>query len=107
MKGKGKRMSGTVQRIDTSGMDDAITALDKAVTEFADIRNSLESQTETLLGDWTGQAGDEFEKAFDTLKLYMSHEYDLLEVMRDDLKNIKQSYVDWDAEVGNGLITQS
>ncbi len=100
-------MSGTVQRIDTSGMDDAISALDTAVTEFADIRESLETQTEDLLGNWVGKSKDEFEKAFDTLKLYMSHEYDLLEVMRDDLKDIKQSYVDWDAEIGNGLTGQS
>lgn len=100
-------MSGTVQRIDTSGMDDAISSLDTAVTEFVDIRENLETQTEDLLGNWVGKSKDEFEKAFDTLKLYMSHEYDLLEVMRDDLKDIKQSYVDWDAEIGSGLTGQS
>ncbi len=106
MKGQEKNMGGTVQRIDTGGMDEAISALESAVTQFAEIRSSLESQTDKLIGDWKGKSSDEFEKAYDTLKLYMSHQYDLLEVMAEDLKSIKQSYMDWDSATGQELISQ-
>ena len=97
-------MGGTVQRIDTGGMDEAIDALNTAVTQFAAIRESLEKKTDTLIGNWEGKSSDEFEKAFDTLKLYMSHQYDMLEVMAEDLKSIKQSYLDWDASTGQGIL---
>ncbi|GEM_PF-2979949 len=92
-----------VQRINTDAFNDVMTAMDEAINSFSTVRENVESSTESLLDNWDGEARDSFKDAWDTLKLYMSNENDMLEVMREDLESIKTAYLQWDEEMSNTL----
>lgn len=92
-----------VERLNTETFEEVISALNTAVTEFASVRSSLETQTDSLISSWSGDACDSFEDAFDTLKLYMSTQYDSLDAMADDLQSIKESYEGWDSDISTEI----
>lgn len=92
-----------VERIDTGSFEEVISSLETAISRFESVRSNLESTTDSLIDNWSGDARDAFKDAYDTLKLYMSNQYDMLEVMKEDLTSIKESYEGWDAELKNSF----
>ncbi len=92
-----------VERLNTDAFLDVMTAMDEAISEFSTVRDSVERSTESLLSNWDGQAKSSFEDAWDTLKLYMSNENDMLEVMKEDLESIRTAYMDWDDSMASSI----
>ena len=93
----------SVERIDTGSFEEVISSLETAIDSFKSVRTNLETKTDSLINNWSGDARDAFKDAYDTLKLYMSNQYDMLEIMKEDLTSIKESYEGWDAELKNSL----
>lgn len=92
-----------VKKIDTGSFEEVISNLETAIDSFETVRTNLEKNTDSLIDDWSGDAKDAFEDAYDTLKLYMSCQYDMLEVMKKDLTSIKESYEGWDSELAKSF----
>ncbi len=100
---KGEKYKMAVERLNTDAFLDVMTAMDEAISEFSTVRDSVERSTESLLSNWDGQAKSSFEDAWDTLKLYMSNENDMLEVMKEDLESIRTAYMDWDDSMASTI----
>jgi len=100
---KGEKNKMAVERLNTDAFLDVMTAMDEAISEFSTVRDSVERSTESLLSNWDGQAKSSFEDAWDTLKLYMSNENDMLEVMKEDLESIRTAYMDWDDSMASSI----
>lgn len=93
----------SVKKIDTSLFDSTISAFNSAIDQYREARERIFQATEELLGDWEGEGSERFEKEYKMLKTKLSDEEDNLRTIADDLLNMKQSYVDWDADMAKSL----
>ena len=94
---------GTVTKIDTKNFEDAITGFENAVKTYRAARERVFDSTEKLLFDWEGEGKDSFNKQYSQLKTKLKDEEDNLNVIKEDLQDCKQSYVDWDTQLATKL----
>lgn len=88
-----------VERIDTKEFDTALSAMDTAVDLFKNARQKIMRATDPVVDSWNGEGASSFGKVYKKLKTELEDEETNLANIRDDLKNIKESYEGWDKDL--------
>lgn len=88
-----------VERIDTKEFETALSAMDTAVKLFRSARQKIVGATDPVVNSWNGGGAASFGKVYKKLKTELGDEETNLTNIRDDLKNIKESYEGWDKDL--------
>lgn len=88
-----------VERIDTKEFETALSAMGTAVKLFKSAKSKIVSATDSLISSWNGEGATSFGKVYKKLKTELGDEETNLTNIRDDLKNIKESYEGWDKDL--------
>ena len=94
---------GSVERIDTGGLQEALDRISQARDAFRNSKEQIIAASDVMLGVWEGLGKNAFQDAYRILKVELQDEEESLNVIYDDLKAIKESYEEWDTSVSEGL----
>lgn len=95
--------TGTVKSIDTKDFDEAINKFSGAINMYREARERIFHSTEALLAVWEGKGKDAFQREYDLLKTKLKDEEDNLNVIKEDLEDCRQTYIEWDKQTSTRL----
>lgn len=90
---------GNVEHIDTWKFSDAVTAFDKGVVEYNDIKKDVKNATTTLFTKWQGEGKKQFEKDYNTIFQQLTDIADILYELYDEIVDAQAAYVQTDEEM--------
>ena len=94
---------GNVQHLDTSKFDSTISAFNKGIEEYNNIKLTVEKITNALFSNWQGEGKTQFEKDYTTLYRQLTDIADIMYELYDALIDADAAYIKADEEAAKLL----
>ncbi|MGN9055981.1 WXG100 family type VII secretion target [Bariatricus sp. HCP28S3_A7] len=95
--------TGNVTHLDTKKFADTINVFKTGITEYNDIKQTVERTTKTLFGEWEGEGKTQFEKDYNTLYQQLTDIADIMYELYDALVDAEAAYIAADEEAAKML----
>lgn len=89
--------------VDTTGFDNAIAALNRALDAYKEARSVLQNRATSLDSDWEGRGGDKYRRVSRMMFRALDDDGESLSYIAENLAIIRKAYQDADQKVARKI----